>query len=344
MGFRLSKSFKLAPGVRMTVSRSGVGYSVGTRGARVTRTARGRVVSAVGLPGTGFSYSTSVSRSRSTSGRPAVAQPKPPAPPKPGLFADKAEKELYKALIEKPDVARLSQIAAQHPAWMPLCATLEGLLAYQAKEVGRAEAALVAALQSGQDVASHPFVQKYVGGSTVTLEVADGVDVTMPLGREAVGLTLAELLQGTDRLSQAIEVVEQLEPTFSAALSLAELYSEAARHDEVIAMTNGLTNDTDAHAFLLVLRARAFRQTAMFDAARETLKEALRRRTVDAEIRRRAYLERANTYLGQNRRAQARKDLERVMAEDANYPGLAEAMAALDSEISSIGAAETEKD
>ncbi|GAB3428376.1 hypothetical protein GCM10027569_71620 [Flindersiella endophytica] len=58
---------------------------------------------------------------------------------------------------------------------------------------------------------------------------------------------------------------------------------------------------------------------------------------MDAEIRRRAYLERANTYLAQNRRAQARKDLERVMAEDANYPGLTEAMAALDRETKAGG-------
>jgi hypothetical protein len=44
--------------------------------------------------------------------------------------------------------------------------------------------------------------------------------------------------------------------------------------------------------------------------------------------------------LAQNRRAQARKDLERVIAEDANYPGLTEAMAALDSDISASGTGE----
>jgi hypothetical protein len=29
MGFRMSKRIKLAPGVRMTVSKGGIGYSVG---------------------------------------------------------------------------------------------------------------------------------------------------------------------------------------------------------------------------------------------------------------------------------------------------------------------------
>ncbi|WP_460528693.1 hypothetical protein [Flindersiella endophytica] len=192
----------------------------------------------------------------------------PPAPVKPGLLAPKAEKQLFKALVEKPDWTRLSNIASEHPDWTPLCATLEGLYAYQARDLARAEPALTAAVKSGHDVSSHPFVQKYISASTVTLEVADGVQMALPIGREAAGLTLAELLQGTERLDQAIDVVEQLEPTFSAAVSLAELYSEAGRHDEVIGMTNGLSNETDAHAFLLVLRARALRMGGMFDAAR----------------------------------------------------------------------------
>lgn len=96
-------------------------------------------------------------------------------------------------------------------------------------------------------------------------------------------------------------------------------------------MTNGLANESDAHAFLLVLRARALREHQTYDAAREALKEALRRRSVDAEIKNRAYFERANTCLAQGRRAQARKDLERILADDADYPGIRERLSELDS-------------
>lgn len=63
MGFRYRKSFKLAPGVRMTISKSGVGYSVGRNGLRVTKRADGRVQSTLGLPGTGLSYTSTVGRS-----------------------------------------------------------------------------------------------------------------------------------------------------------------------------------------------------------------------------------------------------------------------------------------
>ncbi len=337
MGFRLSKSFKLAPGVRMTLSKSGIGYSAGGKGARITRTARGRTVGRVGIPGSGISYSKTLTSRRSSGehAKTTVKQQQLPRPSqvKPGLLAPKAEKELYKALIEEKAYWRLEKIATKHPAWRSLCATLDGLFAYQAENTERAEPALLFAFQSNLDASTHPFMQKYISTAHVTLEVAEGVEVSLPLGREAVGLTLAEIYQGSGRLDQAIAVVEQLEPTFSAAVSLAELYSEAGRQDDVIELTNDLTNETDAHAFLLILRARAMREKGLLDSSKDVLKEAMRRRNVDSEIRRRAYLERANTYLLQNRRAQARKDLERIFAEDADYPGLREAMAALDADI-----------
>ena len=67
MGMRYRKSFKIAPGVRMTVSRGGIGYSVGGKGIRVTKRADGRIQTTVGLPGTGLSYSGV--RSARTTGR-----------------------------------------------------------------------------------------------------------------------------------------------------------------------------------------------------------------------------------------------------------------------------------
>jgi tetratricopeptide (TPR) repeat protein len=188
------------------------------------------------------------------------------------------------------------------------------------------EQALRAVFEGGRDPADHPFVRKYASASVLTLGIAEGVVATLPLGREVVGLTLAELYQATDRVGQAISVVEQMEPTFSAAISLAELYSEAGQHDQVIELTNGLANESDEHAFLLIMRARALRNEGMLDGAREVLKEALRRRSVNADIKNLAYFERAHTYFAQGRKAQARKDLERIYAERSDYPGLTELM------------------
>ena len=58
MGFRFRKSINLGGGVRINLSKSGVGYSIGTKGARITKTARGTTRKTFGIPGTGLSYST----------------------------------------------------------------------------------------------------------------------------------------------------------------------------------------------------------------------------------------------------------------------------------------------
>ena len=56
MGFRYRKSINLGGGFRITLSRSGVSYSWGVKGYRVTKTARGTTRRTVSIPGTGISY------------------------------------------------------------------------------------------------------------------------------------------------------------------------------------------------------------------------------------------------------------------------------------------------
>lgn len=60
MGLRFRKSFKIAPGIRLNLSKSGLGVSAGVRGARIGVNSRGTYTS-VGIPGTGI-YSTSYSK------------------------------------------------------------------------------------------------------------------------------------------------------------------------------------------------------------------------------------------------------------------------------------------
>lgn len=55
MGLRFRKSINVGP-VRVNLSKSGVGYSVGKKGVRLTRTASGRRQATVSVPGTGISY------------------------------------------------------------------------------------------------------------------------------------------------------------------------------------------------------------------------------------------------------------------------------------------------
>jgi Protein of unknown function (DUF4236) len=63
--FRLRRSVKVAPGVRINFNKKSVGLSLGTRGARYSVNSSGRRTTSVGIPGTGLSY-RSQSRGRGT--------------------------------------------------------------------------------------------------------------------------------------------------------------------------------------------------------------------------------------------------------------------------------------
>jgi hypothetical protein len=56
MGLRFQRRLKVLPGVHLNLSLSGVGVSVGGRGAHIGVTARGQRYTSIGLPGTGLSW------------------------------------------------------------------------------------------------------------------------------------------------------------------------------------------------------------------------------------------------------------------------------------------------
>jgi hypothetical protein len=55
MGLRFRRSIKILPGVRLNLSKSGLGISAGPRGLHVGIDARGRKYASAGIPGTGLS-------------------------------------------------------------------------------------------------------------------------------------------------------------------------------------------------------------------------------------------------------------------------------------------------
>jgi tetratricopeptide (TPR) repeat protein len=323
---RYRKSVRLAPGIRMTFSKSGISYSAGTKGLRVTKTASGRVTSTIRVPGTGLSHTATLGTSTpARASRPRPRSAPAPAPAKPGIFAPKGEKALYRA-IQAQDFSAIQRVMDEYVDYAVLAAAISGLQQMASGNDERARGLLSRVFASGQEPAAHPFAQKYLT-TKLTLGVAAGVTVILPINRDAVGLALAELLQDSGDLSAAIEIVEQLEPTAYVVVSLAELYSQAGRHSDVVALTEAVANEDDATAFLCVLRGVALREQGYHEAARAAFKEALKSKKREAVVRHRALLERAQTYLAEGKRAMARRDLERVLAEDSNYEGVRELLA-----------------
>jgi tetratricopeptide (TPR) repeat protein len=325
MGFRMRKSMKIAPGVKLNVSKSGVGASVGGKGGRYSVHSSGRKTVSAGsgiVPG--VYYQKSVSGKGSSSG----AAPPAAATKKPGMFAPKGEKQLYKA-IQAQDTEAIKRVGAEHPDFRVPSYSLAGLMIMN-DQPSEAERLLAEAFATGKDPAEDKFVSTYLF-TRLELSIAEGVSAELPIDRDAVGLALAELRQNEGNLDGAIDVVEQLEPSTYAAVSLAELYTQTGRWDDVIQLTEGVKNEDDAAALLCVFRGQAFREQGFHEAAHEALKEALRSRSRASEIRHRALAERAQNFLAQGKKSQARKDLERILAEDSSYEGVHEQLSALDS-------------
>ena len=68
MALRFRRSFKLFPGVRINLSKSGVSTSIGPRGASVN-IGHKRTTATVGIPGSGLSYKTGNLREKSNTRR-----------------------------------------------------------------------------------------------------------------------------------------------------------------------------------------------------------------------------------------------------------------------------------
>lgn len=96
------------------------------------------------------------------------------------------------------------------------------------------------------------------------------------------------------------------------------------RWDDVIELTEGLANEDDLTALLCVYRGVAMCERGYLDASLEAFKEALRSRYRAGDIRKLALSERATTYEAHGKKGMARKDLERVLAMDSHFEGLAE--------------------
>ncbi|WP_072691614.1 DUF4236 domain-containing protein [Rhodococcus marinonascens] len=349
MGFRFQKRIKLAPGISLNVSKAGIGYSVGGKGVRMTRGANGRVTRTLSVPGTGLSHRQTLrgsSTRRSTSRRATSPQPQPtsqplpvhsitppPPPPRPQWANDAL------TLADSHDPTDFAPLARYWGPSMPelriLIATLEGLLHFTAGaddpvRAQRARELLAWSIAQRADFTPIEALLAELADHTWPVEIVHGVTANLHLGDSVATLAVAELHQAAGEIGAAIDAVEQIDdPATPAALSLADLYSEAGRDRDVIDLTNGVTNEDDATALLLALRGRAFARQGYAEAARESFKEALRVRTRSASVRHRALIERAQVDLAQNRKAAARKSLEKILAEDPAYPGLTEALAAL---------------
>jgi tetratricopeptide (TPR) repeat protein len=338
MGFRYYKRVNLGGGVHLNFSKTGVGISAGIPGARYSVHSSGRTVKTVGLPGTGFYYrKDSYAKRRGAAARSAPRSTPTPATltiPKAGLFAPERDKAFVKgvaAYMRRDYLTALSWLRRVQDLDEPQAHVSEeffaGMCLIALERFQEAIPLFEVVVASHQEIPDQLMTEHHVGGG-MQVPITPMIHAVVPLSNLAAALMLAELYQHTGHVEKAVQLLESLGslagyPSF--ALSLAELYEAADRPDDVLRVTEDYTsNSDDLRAHLLGFRARALSERGLNDAALETLKEALRYRSRDPQILRLNRYVRAHVYEQMGRKAAARKDLERIYAEDPLFHDVAE--------------------
>lgn len=342
MSFRFFRRIKLLPGVTLNLSKSGPSLSFGPRGAKVTVGPRGTRYTA-GLPGTGLHYTRHVNNKPDAraSRPPKLQTPGSSGPllPFPDLQAAQRktrgpERDFLRGielqLAQQPAEAlrMLQPLASQHPdpAWLAgfVCINLQELpAAIQFFQQARARAS-----ELGSWFDTHGIQ------SWIELPVTPFVWARMTPCLRGVLLAEAECHQTLGFQDQALQCLEFLysqhprDPV--VRLSLTELTLERSATDgaalgRVLHLTDGITNDSFLEAALLGYRAQALRRLGHLISARDVLTLTLRRtRDRPAELLQVLRYERALVYEALGQWANARRDLERLYAEDASYTDVAQ--------------------
>lgn len=192
---------------------------------------------------------------------------------KPGMMASKSEKAFH-AAVASGDPAAMLAVAGQHPGYQVVADTIAGLLMLET-DLDRGVERLMGAVAAADDVGKDRFVRKYLPEAGLSVTIAAGVMVHLPLQRNSIALLVAELHQARDDLAQAVGVLESVEATSHVRLSLAELLFEQGQFDRVLSVSQGVINDDDVTALTLAYRGRALAELGRDEEAVGALARAL---------------------------------------------------------------------
>jgi tetratricopeptide (TPR) repeat protein len=192
---------------------------------------------------------------------------------KPGMMASKGEKAFHGAVASGNPEAILAA-AGQNPQYKVAAQTIAGLLLMETS-FDRGVALLEEVVASGEEVRHDAFMRKYLPDAGLSVEIAAGVMVHLPLQNNSLVLLLAELYQAAGQEERAIEVLGGAEQTTHIRLSLAELLHESGRFEQVVDATTGIHNDDDVTALMLAYRGRALTELGRNDEAVNTYARVL---------------------------------------------------------------------
>ncbi|CAN2190077.1 Tetratricopeptide repeat [Candidatus Nanopelagicaceae bacterium] len=346
MSIRFRRSVKLIPGVRLNFNKDSVGMSFGVRGAHYTVNSKGRRTASVGIPGTGLYAVETLSSGRKKSSR---AQESLAAtdryltgtnPPKPGLFAGKAERALNEFLLDiysadstdtpAQVVEKAKTLRAQFAELRPALELISFLHAITDKELSKEATKWAPGLWKNRDALfADSLVKKYLVGIHPSVQISRGISTNLAYTMQTLGFMYVEVLQGDGKYDEALAALNDLAPDALIAISTADIELSKKDFDGAIDTTEDVENEDDVSAMLLIFRGIAFRGKGLHEAALECFKRALAKKDRSQEVLHRARFERADTYIAMGKKAMAIKDLEKILVDDPSYDGVSAKLASL---------------
>ena len=338
MSLRFRRSIKLIPGVRLNFGASTIGLSVGVPGARISVNSRGDVYTSAGIPGTGL-YNVERSSLRGTRTRRASKEAEQiyeySKPPKPSLFANSRERVFYKFLREKFDgqnpvldkeiVDQALALAQEHPKLLHTYRAI-AILAGARDDTNLPNILEVAAeVWANRKKAFGSYeARKYFRSMQIKIEITPGISFDDSFGERAFGFLYAEVLQESQQIDLAIEVLGQVGTNQLTAVSVADIELSAKRFQDVLDSTEDLELEDEATGMLFIIRAAALSELGFHDGALEAIKRVIAKRSLNEEVHNRALWERANIYERQGKKTAALKELEKIVLADSKYPQVME--------------------
>jgi tetratricopeptide (TPR) repeat protein len=217
--------------------------------------------------------------------------------------------------------------ANDHPdaAWMA------GILRLKQEDFAAAKAHLEHVLSRLEGLGA--LFEKYDIAPQANLPIADGVFAHIRSRERGTRLALVELAEATGDLGAAMVQLDRLleidadDPV--VILSFCQIAmdhaDDPALAGRVIEMSANITNDTPIHTGIMLYRARALAARGLPDAAITVLTQAGRRRKDRPEgLLHQIRFDRAELYDQVGRKAQARREYEKLYAEFPGFPGLSE--------------------
>ncbi|OQA89177.1 MAG: Tetratricopeptide repeat protein [bacterium ADurb.Bin236] len=338
MGFRLFRRIKIAPGVTLNLSKSGLSTSFGPRGAKFTVGPKG-TRQTVGLPGTGLYYTTSHGYgTHKTSSRATSPKPLPtvaPVPP-PGLnlsfFQRLTTPENEKSFIEgcKELVGNNPEKALEHFNTSKELADADfmgGIIAFKLERLTEAADHLNGALNQQSQLGK--LLNKHGIEAGANISITDEITAFVGADLRGVLLALTEVYQRLDKSDSALQCLyklRELDPNdLLIRLSLVELYYDIGKTDTnqdkaIINLTQNIENESAIHGALLLYRAKAMRMLGLPDAAVDVLTKTMgRRKDRPQELLLALRYERGLVYEALGKQQQARKDFEKVYSEAPDF-------------------------